>query len=415
MKKLCILLSGILLSMFTACGQINEKEESITLELACWVYDLELQEVVDQFNAAHNDCQIHVTEYYDEAGNSTAALNRMKIKLLTEQNADIICLDSLDKMALENAGLLMDLYPLMEKDNNFVADDYDMNVWNLFAKEGKLFEFINCYQLGCLYGPPDILEGRSGWTIEAFETFRQELQESEDREALTISPELMLSMMVQFSMEDYIDITTGECSFDTEEFCQWLTFIKSFQDTSGTSVMGHCWLWGVSSCVEDKLNYGYMPSYVGYPGDTVAGPCAMALCSYGIAAYTEHADLCWEFLMSTLSEETQLTIYNDNGFLMNRQAQETQLDAATVSTEDSTSPLYGQKDENDAYFQPISEEERVRISNMLSKIDHVRFRYNDVLEIIENEAKAYFSDDKSAEETAALIQQRVMVYLSEKK
>ena len=118
--------------------------------------------------------------------------------------------------------------------------------------------------------------------------------------------------------------------------------------------------------------------------------------------------------MSTLSEETQLAVYNDNGFLMNRHAQSTQLKAATLSTANSASILYGQRDQNGDYFNPLTKEEQDRIITMLNQIDNVRFRYYDVLQIIEDEAAAYFSDDKSVEETAALIQNRVSIYLSEK-
>lgn len=413
MKKFFIFFLGILVVLLSSCSKPATKAVT-ELELACWVYDLELQEVVDQFNASHDDCQIIVTAYYDKDGNSTAALNRMKTKLLTEQNVDIICLDSLDEMALENAGLLMDLYPLMEKDDSFCADDYYMNIWNLFSKGGKLFEFVNCYQLGCLYGRPELLADRSGWTIDEFCEFRHDLKESTNWDALSISNELMLSMMVQFSMENYIDTTTNECNFDSISFCQWLSFVKGFQNTTNACALGHCWLWGVLSCVNDKVNYGYLPSYVGYPSSYAGGPCAMALCSYGITSYTQHADLCWEFLMSTLSEETQLAVYNDNGFLMNRHAQSTQLKAATLSTANSASILYGQRDQNGDYFNPLTKEEQDRIITMLNQIDNVRFRYYDVLQIIEDEAAAYFSDDKSVEETAALIQNRVSIYLSEK-
>ena len=57
--------------------------------------------------------------------------------------------------------------------------------------------------------------------------------------------------------------------------------------------------------------------------------------------------------------------------------------------------------------------EAQRFLDLLDAVENVSFYDEAVLSIVSQEAAAYFAGDKSAEETARLIQSRVGLYVSE--
>ena len=61
----------------------------------------------------------------------------------------------------------------------------------------------------------------------------------------------------------------------------------------------------------------------------------------------------------------------------------------------------------------MTEEEAGRVLDLLTSVDHRLYQNEDVLAIVEEEAAAYFAGEKTAEETAQIIQSRIQIYISE--
>lgn len=142
------------------------------LTMACWCLTEKEAILVDAFNRTHSDFQIEILSYFDgDPDNYETALLQMQTKLLTGDEPDLYSLNSMDVVSMEKAGLLMDLKPLMEADETFQREDYFMNVWDQYAVEGSLYEFVPTFVIRGLVGPKSLVGGKIGWTYAEMVTF----------------------------------------------------------------------------------------------------------------------------------------------------------------------------------------------------------------------------------------------------
>lgn len=410
MKKWCVLLSVLL--MLSGCsGREAAGQESAgstgtsytVLTLGSWGGYYELEHLVQQFNETHTDYQIECISYRDPSMDVDAALDRMNLQLVAGDVPDILYLSSMDVASLKNAGVLMDLTPLMESDPEFHAEDYFMNIWELFRENGKLYEFVPCFEIGGISGPAVLLGDRTGWTIPEYQTYASRW--ALDRPMLRASRDQMLSWMIQFSSEPYLNVAEGTCDFDNPEFVQLLEFVKGFPDgVPKQAVMDAGWVCSVSHFAQLEQEAGTPLRIVGFPEDSGGGPCAMSLSSFGISAKTEHAEICWEFLMTTLEDDAQREIWNGGmlGFPMRRESLDTLLREMTEEPRDV-----------ETVFWTLSVESRDYIPQLIESINRLRLRHQPILDIVTEEVGAYFQEDTAASHCARMVQSRVSIYLSE--
>jgi hypothetical protein len=64
-------------------------------------------------------------------------------------------------------------------------------------------------------------------------------------------------------------------------------------------------------------------------------------------------------------------------------------------------------------MEPLTEAEAAYFLNMIDDLQKSRLRYDDVMDIILEEAQSYFSTDQPVEQVAAAVQDRVTLYLEE--
>ncbi len=134
------------------------------LKLACWIKDMEIQYLVETYNASQDTYEIQITDYYDGgiSDDLDTAFARMNIELISGDIPDLFYLDSMDIMSLINAGILADLYPYIEADADFDEGSYLMHIISLFEYDGALYELAPCFQISALYGPQSFLGDRTG-------------------------------------------------------------------------------------------------------------------------------------------------------------------------------------------------------------------------------------------------------------
>lgn len=190
-------------------------QDATVLTMACWCLSEKEAILVDTFNRTHSDYQIEILSYFDgDPDNYETAQLQMQTRLLTGDEPDLYSLNSMDVVSMEKAGLLMDLYPLMEADTGFQREDYFMNVWDQYALKGSLYEFVPSFVIRGLVGPKSLVGDRIGWTYEEMESF---ITEMEEQHKVATDP-ISLQYMLQGPCAAYLDIEKGTCTFDTESF-----------------------------------------------------------------------------------------------------------------------------------------------------------------------------------------------------
>jgi ABC-type glycerol-3-phosphate transport system substrate-binding protein len=139
----------------------------------------------------------------------------------------------------------------------------------------------------------------------------------------------------------------------------------------------------------------------------------MAISSFGISAATQYTDACWAFLKLLLTEENQEAIWSDVGLPVSRQLLAQQVTQLTLDGTNSDSMLVQWFGDGAKDMEPLTEAEAAYFLNMIDDLQKSRLRYDDVMEIILEEAQSYFSTDQPVEQVAAAVQERVTLYLEE--
>lgn len=401
---------------------------------AMWL-DYNLKKNIIDFNKNSKDYRIIVKEYGND--DYSAALAQFNADLTTGNCPDIIDLSSLNYKQYAEKGALEDLYPYMES-NSMKKSDYLENVLKAYEVDGRLYAVIPQFSVSTVMAKADKVGKISGWTLSEMLDF------AEGQDAENIFPYgdrySIFYFCIYNNIDEFIDWETGKCSFDGGDFARVLEFAARFpEEDIGESDMGISARLRadkillmedyVSSVQEYQMMnglFGEEVSYVGYPnqerqGNLISpqGGCV------GISAKSKNKEGAFEFVKSLLSDEYQNSLVSEHGswgFPVKRSALEKQfeMDMTPEYTEDEN----GEKiecpkttwgyDDFDMEIYAATSDEVDAIRALLETADRATGNVDDQLvNIITEETEPFFKGQKSAEDTAAVIQNRIQIYVNE--
>ncbi|MDE7218842.1 MAG: hypothetical protein K2O45_04375 [Oscillospiraceae bacterium] len=193
--------------------------------------------------------------------------------------------------------------------------------------------------------------------------------------------------------------------------------------------------WGYSEA-QDRLIPGRYITYIGYPRED--GKCGSTFeISGGLAMSStcKDKDGAWQFMREILlpvdeEESGERWNWNHWGFPANK-AQFDKFVAEAMEVEYMTdadgNPIldpngdpvqevssgYGYGDNRTLWIQATTQEEYDQIMELYNAIDSISSSDNSIFDIVKDVAGSYFAGDKSLDETAELIQNRVNIYVNE--
>jgi hypothetical protein len=233
-------------------------------------------------------------------------------------------------------------------------------------------------------------------------------------------------MCISLGYNQFLDFENKTCDFNNQDFIDVLEFASLFPDeytnddeTDMTELMhsGKILLYEttlpdfgqmqmLSTIFDDDL------TYIGYP--TASGNGTMMYFSglAGITKYCENADMAWEFLRGTYIPEDSSDYYGSyfNGSILQSEFDKF-FDSAT--NEDNYGGTWGWGNYETAVHAPTQAEVDQVKDIILNSTAVSGAVSSGILNIIEEEAAAYFSGQKTAADVAANIQSRMEIYLSE--
>ena len=213
--------------------------------------------------------------------------------------------------------------------------------------------------------------------------------------------------------DTFIDWANGTCNFETPEFIELLEFAKRYEENrfifadfysknlkkgemfANCAIIGglQYYLYLCRLCDDESVFIGY-PSVKGN-GIYVEGD------NFAINNHSKNKEGAIAFLQFLLSEEVQKSgVEHGIGFPVRTDALQYAVELA-------------KNQEEDLNTYRMSEEQEEAFWDMLKKAEPKSRKYTRVLDILYEETEAYFTGDKSSEEVAFLIQNRVQLYLDE--
>lgn len=378
--------------------------------------DYRIQEAIRQWNLENPQYPIEVVNYsvYCDGEDNRAAQMKLTADILSGKIPDIYdfsmaSVDTIPSAAqYARRGLLEDLYPYIDNDPELTRGDFFSGIMQSLEINGGLYELVPEYSLLTTFASSKAVGAEENWTykglnaiVEQSGYFESIFDERNDRMFL-------LGNIIDASGKKLIDWSAGECHFDFEYFKDLLetmkkmpeygvhkdytSYIKEIQESKGLLYyMNMRDIWMVSTAPG-----AFGESYC-LPGLPEVGSVIYPLCSFGISAWSENKEQCWEFLRQFLTKE-----YNGQFYLSPRiDGMQAQYDRAWQNVEDVA----------DAH--PYGQAAMQQVLDILDSVDTTARHDAQIWQIVCSEVGAYFAGQRSLEDTVNLIQSRASIYMAE--
>ena len=452
-------LSALWLCCMVLSGCANGDEEGsappdrIVLTAAVLRKEKSFLDMAGAFNEDDREYYIKVKVYEAEEWDGFDALEAIAMEMLSGGGPDIIWLDDRSNAAFAAGKLLEDLYPYMDGDRDFSKTDYYENVWDAFSLEGSLYTLPTSFVIDTFAGNRMLMENhvkgyQAGgasvfvWSISDLTgCYRDFSQKSADRvwlfpgdNKLSVFAELCYSGMDQF-----VDWGSGECRFQEKAFIELLEFADSFPDTididdsislrnlyrSGRALLYPVRILNVWSVVQAEAVFaGEDVIFPGHPvGENKPGETgAVAYPADGLLTMNRnspHKEGVWKFMKYCLSEQIQ---QQASGIPMLRTVSDERLAAALTPEYILVDGVEVPKVQSYVRFEgeppvelTVATAENVAVfRSLIDSIRRSRTVEEALYSIVLEEAEMYFAGDRTAQETADVIQRRVTLYVSER-
>ena len=419
----------------------SDTDEITILRLATYDMSADLRAAVNSFNESNGKYMIDVSDYaiYDEAGNTELGLTRLGTDIISGDTPDIYDLERLPARMLANRGLFEDLRPFLDSDARISYTDIIPSVAKAMEDgNGRMCYLVPSFNIRTMYGNGDIVGSYAHLTTKDFLTLADSYSAAKLLGGMT--GDNFLKNILIYNSGQYIDYETGVCDFDNAEFVNLLEFSKELYDTavpldSSDTARGYM---GEQFLVADSFSqlvdsiaiadavFHRQAAYVGFPTDDGNGVRMIPVIRLAMAASAMSKEGVWEFFSYLLGDEFQNLVRDRNGvpveggWIMQgvpaiAEHFEERLDLWIKTAQERPVALTDVYDGAVITIQtePADESTRETAVSLVNRIDGVAELDSNIYEIVTDAAAAFYNGDKTAEETARLIQSRSSIYMAE--
>lgn len=453
-KNLSIVLTvcGSLLPLIllTACGeepkqmQNGPREVVIATATTGWNTST-LERVIQHFNDSQSDYQVRVEKIVESTLNSdgsTSADNeqfmtareKLKINLVTGIGGyDMLLLSEsdfsdMDIQSLCHAGVFEDLGEWLDKDGGLERDDFFNMVLTAYNMDGTLFTLPSLFQFHCLCARQSLLGDKTEWTLREFLDFAEEYPEMRITD-FDITEYVLLHLYLNGTFSLVETDENGEFIFDEQLCADYLEFLKGIPNRQGDYTLSRAYV-NFETAQWEQDYYQDTFTYIGYPSQDRQNGCVVRTDSaLSICSNSDCKEGAWAFLEYYLQYlEQDERIYDGN--MVTYPALKKLFDARAEQLlyqqwdRDENGEILLDEDGNprrrswfesgDYVSRPLTEEDVTFLRDFLSRGAHIQLYSTEQLyNILAEESKAYFNDQKTLEEVVGIIRRRMLLYYQE--
>ena len=434
----------------TKASEVPQKE---TILIGSLYGDSNIQSAAVKFNKSNDKYHISIREYLnyndydgdDYQAFMTDGINRLNNDITSNNCPDILDLSGLNIKQLAAKGVFEDLNGYLEKSEKLSREDFLENILEAYTLDGKLVSIPYSFQMSTVVGKGSEVGTEMGWTLEELIAYADAHPDALLFDSKT--KDVIMMTLMAYNADYFIDWSTGECRFDSEEFKDILNFANRFPEeydwekedvsTPNKIQKGQVLLYEENIYDFNELQmcneiFQGDASYIGYPTmDGSVGCMLSASQAYAITSKSGHKDGAWEFIEGFLTkEENPDRGFSSIGFpTMKSKLNAMAADAVEVKyyTDENGELYYDENGEpipmgggggisyEDGYRIPTQEEVDLALSLMEIAKPVSYSQGDEVLNIINEEAAPFYKGQKSVDEVASVIQSRIKIYVGENK
>ena len=433
-------------------------KDKVTLTYATQYLGYEERSKIIDFNKSSDKYRIEIKDYseFNTAEDYKAGLTKLNTEIAAGNVPDILNVSGLPIQQYGAKGLLEDLWPYIDNDPDLGRDAIMENVFKAAEQDGKLYQVFSTFSIQTVVGATKVVGDRMSWTLDDLQAALATMPEGCTIFGEGDTKAGMLSNVLAQNMDAFVDWSTGQCSFDSEDFISLLEFCNSFPleydwnnvdweeyEDDNTRVMNgkqmllNAYLYDLGDSLqmyEVVFNGDY--SFIGFPQEDGSVGSSFSL-GNGIAMSSTCKDKegAWSFMREYLmpqyanvDEEYMIGGYNlstnkadfekmvemamkkeyqldENGNqVLDENGQPIEVPKYTYGFNDLTVDVYATTQEQYDQFMAL-----------YNAIDSISTYDENIYNIVNEVAGGYFNGDKTVQDTAKQIQDRVTLYVNEQR
>lgn len=418
----------------------KEKADNVTpkeeITYGTMALDWDVKRMIIDFNKSNEKYRIVVKEYGTE--DYQTGRTQFNADLTTKNCPDLVELSALNYTQYASKGIFEDLYPYMDQ-SGLKKEDFLENVLKAYEVDGKLYAVVPGFYVTTTMAKQSMVGDITGWTLAEMLDF----VEKNDPENIFDggARESIFYYFIYNNIDEFIDWETGKCFFDGEDFIRTLEFAAKFPSYEEMN-MDYSEREGIYSrlkankilLMQSSISsvqqfqmmmgmFGEKVSFVGYPNNERKGNLIQSTGGcIGLSAKSKNKEGAWEFLSGLWSKEYQESKYSDWGFPVMKSALEKKFkeDMTPEYYEDENGEQIEQSktswgyDDFNMEIYAATQEEIDQVRALLESAEKISGNVDEQLtNIITEESAAFFKGQKSAADTANVIQNRIQIYVNE--
>lgn len=407
-----------------------------------------------RFNKQNSECRIEIKDYSEcnMESDPQAGLTKLNADILAGKIPDILDMENLPLRQYARKGLLEDLWPYIEKDEELGRSALMERVLQVAETDGKLCRIFDSFSINTVVGSQKTVGACAGWNLDkllaSLKTMNKDCRIFGKNDT---KQDILCRVMTQ-NLESYIDWTNGKCTFNSEGFLSALQFCDTFPLRSQEKADEDDYefnriIQGKQMLLElnlsdfhyvqllEELFHGKV-TYVGYPiasSDTMNKKTGSSYeISAGIAMTSRCSDKdgAWKFMRELLLPQNRgndglsfwrFPINREDFMAMVQRAMEKswQMDEnGNKILDESGQPIEVSKEswpigDTEINIYAMRQEQFEQFMELYHSIDTVSGSDAVISRIVDEEAQPFFHGYKTAKQTAEIIQNRVSLYISE--
>lgn len=401
-----------------------------------------LKSQVIEFNKSSQEYRITIKDYsiYNSSDDWNAGQTRLNNDITSGQCPDILVMSNIGNYSnYVSKGALADIGKLLEEDEELGQLEYLQNVWDAFSFNGKLYAVIPCFSVRTMVAKKSLVGEPESWTMADVEAVLATMPEGAEAFSQMLRSTYIYYIMT-YSGSDFVDLETGKCNFNSQSFIDMLEYAKTLpaefpdeywenydytyyesQYRENRTLLYDLYMNNISDCKYQIKGYiGEEVTFVGFPTEDSNGSVISSSGNmYMISAKSKHIDGAWQFVRQFLTEEYQNSDANYSMPVLKSAF----LERAKRATERS---YWTDEDGNKQYYddtwyingeeiilEPFTQEEVDAICEFIYTVNRTDYYSEDIMNIITEEAEAFFTGQKSVQEVVDIIQSRAQIFVNE--
>ncbi len=405
-----------------------------TLTVAGLADNSAVKAAIEAFQKAHPDYQVNLKTYSNQIVGAkgsnqldmTSLIQQFNTDIISGNTADIYILDDLPYYKYISKGILADLGEMMAADNMDMTQYYS-NIFDACRVNGKLYTLPTQFGYNMLVGKAANMPANEAPSVDDFFNMANALPAG-----LAALPKgdatLAFEEFMRQNYSYFVDQNAKTAKFGSQEFISLLEKFKALADSrmggkseedqmpyeqvgDGILAFTSMSLKGLQDMAAIRALAGEDIQFMHMPSMEPSSFSFQASGLYGINASSPNKEMAWEFVKSLLTPEIQGGMLQMNGISVSKAAVQKAIDQLTDPKQTISMSL--KTNDKVVEVKPLSVQEYAAITADFGKLNKLSAPDQNIVNILNEELPSFFSGQKSAQDAAGLIQNRVQTILDE--